>query len=143
MKILEKTVTLGEMNFKIGVDRNISVNVFEAYPDVLEYLINSAQEINDSNKDKNINETQFLLNAIKNKKLDRIFEIEDKMGDLVAYALPQMLRKVGDTTDASKIIEYAKENGADVEFNSAILSLLNEAFTQRELGKPKIKFSMK
>ena len=69
--------------------------------------------------------------------------MENKLADLIAFALPMMLKKVGDQSNAGEIISYAKDNGADTILNNAMLEFLVQGFTQRELAKPKIKFSMK
>lgn len=135
MKILEKTVTLGEMSFKIAVDRDIAVKSFEEYPELIEYLFKKQNSLND-------NENLF-LDAIKNKELSKIFEMEEKFAELVGFALPLMLKKAGDKTNAKTIIKYAVENGVNTQMNSALLEFICEGFTQRELAKPKIKFSMK
>lgn len=134
MKFLEKTVTLGEMTFKVATDRDIAVKSFEKYSDLIEYLF--------KNKDNIYTDNEFFLNAIKNKELGKIFDMEKQIADLVGFALPLMLKKAGDDTDAKKIIKYAKDNDADTEMNSALLEFICEGFTQRELA-PKIKFSMK
>ena len=134
MKLLEKNVELGEKKFKISTDRNIAIQSFEAYPDVIEYII--------KNKGNVVGEEEMFLDAIKNKELSKLFEINDKLATLVEFVLPLMLKKANDNSNAQEIIEYAKENDALEEFNSAIVEFLFLGFTQRGLGKPKIKFSM-
>ena len=136
MKILEKTVELGDMKFRVATDRNIAVKAFEEYPELIEYLVRKQKEANQNDED-------FFVKAIKNKELSNLFEMEEKFGDLISFALPLMLEKAGDMTDAQAIIDYAVENGADSVFNSAMLEFLVQGFTQREVVKPKINFSMK
>lgn len=135
MRFLEKTVTLGEMTFKVATDRDIAVKAFEAYPQLIEYMFKKQDSIT--------NDKDFFMEAIKNKELSKVFEMEKMFADLIEFALPLMLRKAGDKTSAKKIIDYATENGADTEMNSALMEFLCEGFTQRELAEPKIKFSMK
>ena len=134
MKILEKSVELGEMKFKISTDRNIAIKSFEAYPDVIEYIITTKNSVE--------NDEELFINAIKNKELGKLFEMNDKLGLLVKFVLPLMLEKSKDTTDAESIINYAKDNEVLDSFNSAIVEFLFMGFMQGELGKPKIKFSM-
>lgn len=134
MKILEKRVELGEMTFRIATDRNIAIKSFEAFPDVIEYIIQSQYQ---GKPDQDV-----FLNAIKNKELSKLFEMNDKLSELVKYVLPLMLEKAKDNTDAQLIINYANENEVLEEFNSAIVEFLFMGFMQGELGKPKIKFSM-
>lgn len=136
MKLLEKQVTLGEMNFKVATNREIAIKTFEQFPDLMEYLISQKGQ-------SNANEKEFFIEALKKKELSKLFDMDNKLADLIAYALPLMLKTANDNSPAVEIIEYAKENGADGVFNSAILEFLMQGFTQRELAKPKIKFSMK
>lgn len=136
MKVLEKQVTLGEMEFRVATNRDISIKTFEQFPDLMEYLI--SQKGNQST-----NEEEFFIEALKKKELSKLFDMDNKLGELIAYALPLMLKSANDNSNAVEIIDYAKENGADGVFNSAILEFLMQGFTQRELAKPKIKFSMK
>lgn len=136
MKVLEKQVTLGEMEFRVATNRDIAIKTFEQFPDLMEYLI--TQKGN-----SNANEEEFFINALKKKELSKLFDMDNKLGELIAYALPLMLKSANDNSHAVEIIDYAKENGADGVFNSAILEFLMQGFTQRELVEPKIKFSMK
>lgn len=136
MKTLEKTVTLGTMVFKVGTNRDIAIKTYEQFPEIMEYMINQEK--------KQVKDGQDLfLQAIKNKELGKLFEIEDKLEVLVEFCLPLMLEVAKDKSDANEIIKYVKENNADGVFNSAIWKFLMEGFTQRELAKPQIKFSMK
>ena len=136
MKVLEKQVTLGEMEFRVATNRDIAIKTFEQFPDLMEDLI--TQKGNQST-----NEEEFFIKALKKKELSKLFDMNNKLGELIAYALPLMLKSANDNSNAVEIIDYAKENGADRVFNSAILEFLMQGFTQRELAKPKIKFSMK
>lgn len=136
MKLLEKQVTLGEMEFKVATNRDIAIKTFEQFPDLMEYLISQKGQ-------ENSNEEEFFIEALRKKELSKLFDMDNKLGELVAYALPIMLKTADDSSSAVEIIDYAKENGADGVFNSAILEFLMQGFTQRELAKPKIKFSMK
>ena len=136
MKLLEKQVTLGEMEFKVATNREIAIKTFEQFPDLMEYLI--SQKGN-----SNANEEEFFIEALKKKQLSKLFDMDNKLAELISYALPLMLETANDKSCAVEIIDYAKENGADGVFNSAMLEFLMQGFTQRELSKPKIKFSMK
>jgi len=136
MKILEKTVTLGEMTFKVGTDREIAVKTFDKYPDLLEYMFDRQEMVESGGK-------SFIRETLKNGELGQLLDMENKFADLIGFALPLMLKKANDDTDAQKIIDYAKENGADTVMNSALLEFLCEGFTQSEPVKPKIKFAMK
>lgn len=134
MKILEKNVELGVKKFKVATDRDIAIKSFEKYPDVIEYVV--------TNKESESSDQAVFINAIKNKELGKLFEMNDKLGKLVEFVLPLMLKKANDSSDSKDIIEYAIENEVIEDFNSAIVEFLFLGFTQRGLGKPKIKFSM-
>jgi hypothetical protein len=136
MKVLEKQVTLGEMEFRVATNRDIAIKTFEQFPDLMEYLI--TQKGN-----SNANVEELFINGLKNKELSKLFDMDNKLGELIAYALPLILKSANDNSNAVEIIDYAKENGANGVFNSAILEFLMQGFTQRELVEPKIKFSMK
>lgn len=136
MKVLEKKVTLGEMNFKVQTNRDIAVKSFEEFPDLIEYMLNKQGN-------KKQNETQYFIEAIKNKELGTLFSMNDRIAELIKFALPLMLESAGDDTDPDKIITYAKDNNADELLNSGLLEFLILGFTQREQAKPKIQFSMK
>ena len=138
MKVLEKTVTLGEKQFKIMVNRDIAVETFEQFPEVIEYVLNS-----DTSAKGKDDEKEFLLNALKSRKLNQLFKMNEKLGELVAYALPLMMKSAGDMQNAQEIINYATENDVIEDFNAKMFGLLMEAFTPREQGKPKVKFSIK
>lgn len=136
MKLLEKNVTLGEMKFKVAVNRDIAIKAFEEYPELIEYII--SQENNEASDEQSI-----FINALKKKELSVLYDMEENLAKLIEFALPLMLQSAGDTSDAMAIIQYAKENDADSILNSAMLEFLMQGFSQRGLAKPKIKFSMK
>lgn len=136
MKLLEKNVTLGEMKFKVAVNRDIAIKAFEEYPELIEYII--SQENSEASDEQSI-----FINALKKKELSVLYDMEENLAKLIGFALPLMLQSAGDTSDAVAIIEYAKENDADSILNSAMLEFLMQGFSQRGLAKPKIKFSMK
>lgn len=132
---LKRTCTLGEKEFKIVVNRDIAVKSFEEFPDTIIYLKQKAKN--------NMNEDTFFENALKNKELSKLFETNDSLSDLVKFALPLMLAKANDNSNADEIIAYAEENGVIDDFNAQMFELISSAFTPREQGKPKVKFSMK
>lgn len=134
----ERTVTLGEKQFKVVANRDIAVKSFEQYPDVIIYLKEQEKSAK-SNK----NEDDLFVELLKNKQLGKMFEINDKMAELVKFALPLMLAEANDNSNADEIISYAEENDAAEQFNAKIFELITNAFTQRGQEKPKIQFSMK
>lgn len=133
MKVLEKTVELGEKSFKVRTNKDIAVASFEKFPEVLEYMMKQQKP-----------GSQDFITMIKNKELSKLFRFNDDVGKLVEFALPLMLEASGDTSDAKEIIKYAKNNGVIEQFNTAMLEFIGQGFTLGELAqKPKIKFSMK
>lgn len=136
VKVLEKTVNLGDMRFKVGVDRDIALQVFEEFPDLIEYFIKSE-------KIGTTSDAEFFIKSLRDKSLSTFFKHNNELSKLIAYALPLMLKKAGDHSNADNILEYAEDNNATSTLNSAMLKFLFEGFTLRELAKPTIKFSMK
>ena len=136
IKILEKTVTLGDMKFKVAVDRDIAIKSFEEYPELIEYFINQQ-------KKAGLGETAFFIDSLKNKTLNELYSKDEELSKLIEFALPLMLAKANDKSSAEEILQYADENNARSTVNSAMLKFLFQGFTQRELAKPTIKFSMK
>lgn len=133
MKVLEKTVELGEMSFKVRANRDIAVKSFEEYPAVLEYIV----------KQQNKGELD-MVSLVKNKGLSELLRMNDEIAKMVKFALPLMLKEAKDDTNATKIIKYATDNDVIAQFNAGILEFIAQGFTQGELAnKPKIKFSMK
>ena len=137
LKFLTKTVELGEKKFKVAVDRDIACDAFEQFPNLIEYLMK--KEV----KNRKENDADFFLNALKNKELKQLFNMEKQISELIGFALPLMLDKAGDSSDADEIIQYAKDNNAEQIFNNGMLEFIIQGFTPRELAVPKIKFSMK
>lgn len=136
MKFLEKQVTLGDMEFKVRTNRDIAVKAFEEYPELIEYILNKQGGESKS-------EQQYFIEALKNKELGVLLDMNGRIANLIEFALPLMLKEAGDETDAKSIIDYAKENDSDEIFNAKMLEFLVEGFTLRGQDKPKILFSMK
>lgn len=134
MKFLQKEVTLGEMEFKVRTNRDIAVRAFEEYPELIEYVLNK--------QGTDLDDDKFFINALKNKELGILLDMNGRIEKLIEFALPLMLKEAGDETDAKTIIDYARENDADEIFNAKMLEFLIKAFTLRG-QEPKILFSMK
>lgn len=135
MKFLEKQVTLGDMEFKVRTNRDIAVKAFEEYPELIEYVLNK--------QGTDLDDDKFFINALKNKELGILLDMNGRIANLIEFALPLMLKEAGDETDAQSIVNYAKDNEADEFFNAKMLEFLVEGFTLRGQDKPKILFSMK
>ena len=135
MKFLEKQVTLGDMEFKVRTNRDIAVKAFEEFPELIEYVLNK--------QGTDLDDDKFFINALKNKELGILLDMNARIANLIEFALPLMLKEAGDETDAKSIIDYAKGNDADEIFNAKMLEFLVEGFTLRGQDKPKILFSMK
>lgn len=136
LKVLVKTVTFGEKTFKVGVDRNLAIACLEEKPELMEYLISQRNTSAKSSQ-------EFFLKALKEKTLGKLYAMEDKLSELTELSLPLMLKKAEDDHDAKEIIDYAKEHDAMGTLNNGMLEFLMQGFSQRELAKPTIKFSMK
>ena len=138
MKVLEKTVTLGEMEFKIGTNRDIAIKTFEEFP----LLAKKMSEVDATEIEEQDDGVSEFVKFAEKKELSTLYELHDLIGDAVAFALPLMLEVAGDKSDANEIIEYATENNAIKTFNVGIWDFLMQGLPQVD-QKPKIKFSMK
>lgn len=134
MKLLQKRVELGKYKFNVVTDRDLAIKSFEAYPEVVEYILKNDSSATD--------DVEIMINAIKKKELKQLLELEEKLAELVKFVLPLMLEKAGESVNAQELIEYATDNDAIEDFNAGIIEFLIMGFMQRGLGKPKIKFSM-
>lgn len=137
MKTLKKHISVGKYEFDVGVDRAITVDVFEHYPDLMEYLLNS-----NAKGDENT----IVINAIKEKTLGKLLESTDQIKDLVKYAFPLLLAKADEkqADKADEIIEYIYENEVEDEFSNAVFEFICLGFTaDTSEKKPKVKFIMK
>jgi hypothetical protein len=132
MQILVKSVELGEMKFKVGTDRDIAVKCFNEFPELLE-KIKEQEEVLENKSSKMFDETVLELS-------DYILE---ELPKFIKFALPLMLEKAGDNSNAEEIIKYAQDNNATEIMNVPLMEFVAQGFTQRKLAKPKIKFSMK
>lgn len=133
-----KQITLGEMVFNVGSNRNILVDVLENNEEYAECIFSQSEKSKDNNTDK----VDF-KSLIKNKKMGEILKLEELIPEVVKYALPKMLEFTGETISADDIIAYAEENQADDILYEALHDLLIKAFTSGKQDKqPKIKFAI-
>lgn len=142
MKILRKHVECGEYEFDVAVDRDIAIDVMEAFPDLCDYMFTKAKESAYKKEKKNETDMDFLMKNIREKKLHEMYKQEEELENCVKYAFPKMLKKAGSDLDANKIIDYIYENGVEAEFNAGMYEFILMGFTQREVAERKVRFSM-
>ena len=140
MKILTKHISVGDYEFDVGVDRHITVDVFEHFPDLMEYLL----------ENKTADENKIVITAIKEKTLGKLLDSTEQIQELVKYAFPALLAKADKekgTDNASKadeIIAYIYDNEVETEFSNALFEFICLGFTNdTNERKPKVKFVMK
>ena len=134
MKTLRKHISVGDYKFNVGVDRDIVVDCFEQFPSLVEFLLKQA---NGDNAD-------IIVNAVKSKNLRQVLETNEQIADFVRFALPKMLKKAEDESDAEEILNYIYENEVDEVFNSEMFKFICSGFTPDATEKkPKVKFVMK
>lgn len=128
-----------EFTFNVGIDRNITCRTFEEFPDLVEFLIGMETD--------KPNEQDLMLTLMRNKKLEQALSLHEGVAELVRFALPLMLKKADENSNAIKaqeILEYIEENGIQNEFNNAMLEFITLGF---QMGgqdkKPKVKFVMR
>ena len=142
MKELRKHISCGIYEFDVAIDRNIAVRALEEYPTLSEYVFTQAKK-NVNRNPKDIDEVDILVNSIKNKETSELYNQEEVLKECVKFAFPLMLEKTGSNLNAKEIIEYVYENGVADEFNAVIYEMILLGFTQREVTKKKVNFSMK
>lgn len=142
MKILRKHISCGIYDFDVAIDRDIAVRALEEYPTLSEYVFTQAKK-NVNQKQKDVDEVDILINSIKNKEASTLYEQEEVLKECVKFAFPLMLEKAGSNLNAKGIIEYIYENGVEDDFNAGIYEMILLGFTQREVTKKKVNFSMK
>ena len=74
MKVLEKTVELGEMSFKVQTNRDIAVKSFEEYPEVLEYVVKRQKK-----------GEQDIVSLVKAKGLSELYRVNDSIAKMVEF----------------------------------------------------------
>ena len=143
-----RTITLGEFTFNVAIDRHITCVTYEACPEETAFLFSKREEFSSDET----NENTLLINAIKEKKLEKTLNCSDELvkpiAKLVEFALPLMLKKAykgeASPVDAQYIIEYTKKNEVDIMFNNDIYELISLGFTLGEQDrKPKVPYAMK
>lgn len=134
MKIFSKHITLGDIEFNVAIDREITAKAFEEFPDFTIYALSNSE-----------NKEEIVANAIRDKELFKLLSVNDDMGKLVKFALPLMMKKAGETEIENKIQEIQtvlEENNFDDEFNSKIFEIICLGFTQGTGEKKNVKFSI-
>jgi len=143
MNDLRKHIECGEYSFDVAIDRDIAVKSFEEFPKLSEYVFTTARDNARNNNAKKQDEIDILVSNIRNKKMNELYEQEESLKQCVKFAFPLMLKKAGSELDANTIIDYIYENGVADEFNAGIYEMILLGFTQREVVKKKVNFSMK
>ena len=137
MNKLIKECTFGEYKFKIGINREIALQVAEKFPnDIANFFDNNAKAQND------------IKTVVKERGLRNLFEKEDMIDEcgerITRFALPLMLKEANEDLPADDIIKYAIENNADIILYSGILEAIFMGFTTNgATNAPKISFTMK
>lgn len=134
MKIYKKHIILDKFEFDVAIDREITARAFEEFPDFTTYALSDTD-----NKD------DIVATAIREKKLLKLLELNDDMGELVKFALPLMMKKAGEENaeeKAKEIYAFVDENEFADEFNSKIFEIICLGFTKGTGEKKKVKFSV-
>lgn len=137
MEKLIKKVTLGEIEFKVGTNRNILVDVLEANEEYTDIMFR--QTTDELKTDGNLD----FKKMIKAKKISDLLKLQDLIPEVSKYALPKMLECANENIEAEKIIAYAEENEVDDVLYNGLNEFLLEAFTFGKQDKnPKVKFAI-
>jgi len=143
LKDYRKHISCGVYEFDIAIDRNIAVRALEEYPKLSEYVFTQAKQSINKADNKKVDEIDILVENIKSKKTSEMYEQEELLKECVKFAFPLMLAKAGSDLDAKTIIDYIYENGVADDFNTGVYEMILLGFTQREVTKKKVNFSMK
>lgn len=144
LKDYRKHISCGVYEFDIAIDRNIAVRALEEYPKLSEYVFTQAKQSINKTNNKKVDEIDILVENIKSKKTSELYEQEELLKECVKFAFPLMLAKAGNNDlNAKEIIDYIYENGVADEFNAGVYEFILLGFTQREVTKKKVNFSMK
>lgn len=143
MKVYKKEIEVGEYKFAVVLNRDIVADSFEAFPDLMEFLLSQKSTKGESN--------EIVVNAIKNKNLRTLLDSGDMIKDLVKFAFPRMLKLADEfchtenADKATEILDYIEDNGVADEFSSAMFDFICSGFTPEtaEKKKPTVKFVMK
>lgn len=139
MRTLKRHIEMGEKSFDVAIDRAIVADVFEAFPDQLELMVNMSDK-NDDESGTNI------VELAKTKRLKSLLTFEDKVKDIVVFALPMLLEKAKESdplSTAEDILIYVEKNEID-EFYTGIWEFILSGFTTNERDKEKkVSFVMK
>lgn len=136
MNKLIKECTFGEYKFKIGINREIALQVAEKFPnDIANFFDNTERASNN------------VKTLIKQGKLRDVLEKNDMLNEcserIVKFALPLMLKEANEDLPADDIIEYAIKNDADQILYINMLEVIFMGFTTNgETKTPKISFTM-
>jgi len=141
---LRKHVECGIYNFDVVVNRDIAIRALEEYPKLSEYVFTKAKENAKKNTNKPVDEVDILIENIKSKSTSQLYEQDKELEECIKFAFPLMLKAAGnDDLDANEIIEYIYDNGVADDFNAGMYEFILLGFTQREVTKKKVNFSMK
>lgn len=143
LKILTKHIECGKYSFKVAIDRDIAIKSLEAFPELSAYIFNTAKAESKKPKGAARDEVDILVDNIKTGKTSELAKREDEVLECVKFAFPLMLAKAGETLDAKELIAYMEENGVIEDFTTGMYELILMGFTQREVAKKKVGFSMK
>lgn len=143
MKILTKHIECGKYSFNVSIDRDIAVKSLEEFPELSEYIFSTANEESKKAKGGQVDGVDILIKNIKNKKTSELLKHEENLSLCVKFAFPLMLAKANETLNAKEVMDYIYDNGAGEDFEEGIYEMILLGFTQREVVKRKVGFSMK
>lgn len=143
LKDYRKHISCGIYDFDIVIDRDIAVRALEEYPKLSEYVFTHAKQSINKPENKKVDEIDILIENIKSKKTSELYEQEEQLKECVKFAFPLMLARAGSDLNAQEIINYIYKNGVADDFNTGVYEMILLGFTQREVTKKKVNFSMR
>lgn len=132
---LIKQVELGKYTFNISINRAIFLDINDKFPDFFKKAIEFSKDRED------------IQESLANGKMRDLLEYQDyinsRLPEIIKFSLPLLLKEADDKTNALEIIDYAIDNNVEMQMNNALMEFIISVFTQGELKKPKVKFSIK
>lgn len=137
MRIMKKHCTLADFEFDISIDRNMVGEIFDSCPYILDVMDEMSESYNKKEEQSEEMEEENALSIAKRVKMKSVMNFRDKVEEVVAFALPLMLQKAGESKElAKKILDIADKHNLDRVYDG-FWEFIMEAFTSSESEEAK------
>lgn len=137
MRIMKKHCTLADFEFDISIDRNMVGEIFDSCPYILDVMDEMSESYNKKEEQSEEMEEENALSIAKRVKMKSVMNFRDKVEEVVAFALPLMLQKAGESKElAKKILDIADKYNLERVYDG-FWEFIMEAFTSSESEEAK------